>query len=72
MCLRPATVLNLSDGLRPLQTPHLWYSSSLCAARKLACLDDRSALSALRSLGTVPESGSLQRSLPRERLICVP
>ncbi|PJO08999.1 lipoprotein signal peptidase [Neisseria sp. N95_16] len=37
----------LSDGLRPLQNPHLWHISSLCAARKLAYLSDMSALSAL-------------------------
>ncbi|PJO09755.1 lipoprotein signal peptidase [Neisseria sp. N95_16] len=51
-----------SDGLRPLQNPHLWHISSLCAARKLAYLCDMSALSALLSLRTVLKSGVLQRS----------
>ncbi|ATD66012.1 lipoprotein signal peptidase [Neisseria weixii] len=47
-----------------MQNPHLWHISSLYAARKLACLDDMSALSVLPSLRTVLKSGVLQRSRP--------
>ncbi|ATD65006.1 hypothetical protein EGK75_01290 [Neisseria weixii] len=34
----------ISDGLKRLQNLHLWRISSLCTARKLACLHDMSAL----------------------------
>ncbi|PJO09751.1 hypothetical protein CRG49_006035 [Neisseria sp. N95_16] len=38
------SILN-KKRLRPLQNPHFWRISSLCAARKLAYLCDMSALS---------------------------
>ncbi|WP_338086412.1 signal peptidase [Neisseria weixii] len=62
--IETAAINAFPDGQRPLQNPHLWHISSLYAARKLACLDDMSALSVLPSLRTVLKSGVLQRSRP--------
>ncbi|PJO09832.1 lipoprotein signal peptidase [Neisseria sp. N95_16] len=42
--------MTLKHRLRPLQNLYLWHISSLCAARKLAYLNDMSALSALLQL----------------------
>ncbi|PJO10256.1 hypothetical protein CRG49_003170 [Neisseria sp. N95_16] len=56
--------------MRPLQNPHFWRISSLCAARKLAYLSDISALSVLLSLRTALKSGVLQRSQVVSRKAC--
>ena len=47
---------------RPLQNPHLWRISALCAARSLAYLLDMSALAALLRLELHPHLRVLQRS----------
>ncbi|WP_416171757.1 lipoprotein signal peptidase [Neisseria dumasiana] len=54
----------LSDGLRPLQNPHLRRISALCAARSFAYLYDMSALAVLLRLELHPHLGVLQRSRP--------
>ncbi len=48
--------------MRPLQNPHLWRISALCAARSLAYLLDMSALTALLRLELHPHLRVLQRS----------
>nr|WP_083814022.1 signal peptidase [Neisseria shayeganii] len=53
-----------SDGLRPLQNPHLRRISALCAARSLAYLCDMSALAALLRLELHPHLEVLQRPRP--------
>ncbi|HFC8517369.1 hypothetical protein [Neisseria weaveri] len=53
-----------SDGLRPLQNPHLRRISALCAARSFAYLYDMSALAALLRLELHPHLRVLQRSRP--------
>nr|WP_249025222.1 lipoprotein signal peptidase [Neisseria zoodegmatis] len=53
-----------SDGLRPLQNPHLRRISALCAARSFAYLYDMSALAALLRLELHPHLRVLQRSQP--------
>ncbi|WP_231718114.1 hypothetical protein [Neisseria sp. 74A18] len=53
-----------SDGLRPLQNPHLRRISALCAARSFAYLYDMSALAVLLRLELHPHLGVLQRSRP--------
>ncbi|MDO5068943.1 MAG: lipoprotein signal peptidase [Neisseria zoodegmatis] len=54
----------ISDGLRPLQNPHLRRISALCAARSLAYLYDMSALAVLLRLELHPHLEVLQRSQP--------
>nr|WP_244958782.1 hypothetical protein [Neisseria shayeganii] len=51
-----------SGSLRPLQNPHLWRISALCAARSLAYLDDMSALAALLRLELHPHLGGAKVS----------
>ncbi|WP_231718134.1 signal peptidase [Neisseria sp. 74A18] len=46
-----------SDGLRPLQSPHLRCISALCAARSFAYLYDMSAFAVLLRLELHPHLG---------------
>ncbi|OSI25392.1 signal peptidase [Neisseria dumasiana] len=54
----------VSDGLRPLQNPHLRRISALCAARSFAYLYDMSALAVLLRVELHPHLRVLQRSRP--------
>nr|WP_232203134.1 lipoprotein signal peptidase [Neisseria shayeganii] len=55
---------SFSGSLRPLQNPHLWRISALCAARSLAYLYDMSSLAVLLRLELHPHLEVLQRSQP--------
>ncbi|WP_231718143.1 hypothetical protein [Neisseria sp. 74A18] len=48
--------------LRPLQNPHLWRISVLCAARSFACLYDMSAPAVLLRLELHPHHGGAKVS----------